>query len=259
MAEQLVAAEHLGYHAMSISLDTVAAAEESGMPAAELARRAAGHGVRLAVLEPVVTWLPVDPRWAMARHDLDRVERYGEALGVSAVCVLAGSGLGLSIDEIADRYAALCRRFAAHGWRTCIEFAPMSGIRDLPEARRLTTRADPGTAGVIFDTWHFCRGAADLADLAASGAGLIDYVQVSDAARAVSGSLGRDTYHRLLPGEGSFDLAGVLGVLRGLGALGAVGPEVITPAFAELTCVEAARRATEATERHLAAAEVVAW
>ncbi|HXA57911.1 MAG TPA: hypothetical protein VNW94_02000 [Streptosporangiaceae bacterium] len=55
--------------------------------------------------------------------------------------------------------------------------------------------------------------------------------------------------HRWLPGDGAFDLVGVLRVLKSIGALGRVGPEVISPDLASLDCTDAARLVSRACDR----------
>ena len=52
----------------------------------------------------------------------------------------------------------------------------------------------------------------------------------------------QDTQHRLLPGDGVFDLVGVIEVLHRIGALTWVGPEVISPELAAATSPDAPPR-----------------
>jgi sugar phosphate isomerase/epimerase len=251
--DQVRAVARHGYSSLSVSLETVARLEAAGTAPRELRAFADGHGVRLEVLEPVVTWLPVDPAWRLARWELDEIERVGDELGISSLCALAGAGLGLTVDETADHFAATTRRFAERGWTTCIEFAPMSGITDLAAAVQLVERAGSSSA-VIFDTWHFFRGSADLGGLAATAPDVIRYVQLSDAAGQVAGTLARDTYNRLLPGDGALDLKTALAVLASIGALNQAGPEVITREPLGGSCAEAVAVAHDACERVMAAA-----
>jgi sugar phosphate isomerase/epimerase len=54
-------------------------------------------------------------------------------------------------------------------------------------------------------------------------------------------------YDRLLPGEGEFDLAQLVVVLRGIGAVAPIGVEVFSDELHALGPIEAARRAGDAT------------
>jgi sugar phosphate isomerase/epimerase len=92
--------------------------------------------------------------------------------------------------------------------------------------------ADRDNGGLVLDTWHFFRAGPDFATLAGIRPGRIFGVQISDGAAAVHGSLVEDTFRRLMPGDGSFDLERMTRVLDRLGGLRWVGPEVISPATA---------------------------
>ena len=79
-------------------------------------------------------------------------------------------------------------------------------------------------------------------------------VQFSDGAAEVRESLVKDTYrHRMVPGEGVFDLAGVIDTLRATGGLRMVGPEVLSVELDELTPAEAVGRAADALDVLLSA------
>jgi sugar phosphate isomerase/epimerase len=59
------------------------------------------------------------------------------------------------------------------------------------------------------------------------------------------GSLREDAQHRLLPGDGSLDLARTVAALDRIGALRWVGPEIISPVTEAMPPVEAARLASD--------------
>ncbi len=73
-------------------------------------------------------------------------------------------------------------------------------------------------------------------------------VQVNDAAAEPSGPLWEDTFLRLLPGEGAFDLPRIMRTLEEIGGLTWVGPEIFSEALLALGPSEAARTAREAIE-----------
>jgi len=58
-------------------------------------------------------------------------------------------------------------------------------------------------------------------------------------------------HERQLPGDGEFDLDGIVGALRATGTEAPIGVEVFSDALHALTSNEAARRAAEATRRVL--------
>lgn len=226
--ERLEAAVQLGYRRMSVpSLEAVGWLVTDPRRL-ETARQAAGaSGVSLAVLDPVVTWLPTNPRWALAGAGLAELEAIGVRLGIEALCAIAGRDHGLSENEVLERFRGLCDLADRHGWTVAVEFAPMSGIPTLRAARELVEASGRANATVLFDSWHFFRGGGTVDELSVEDLSTIRYVQISDASADFDGSLGRDTYRRKLPGTGDFNLIGALRTLAARGALGAVGPEIL--------------------------------
>ncbi|MGO8863771.1 MAG: sugar phosphate isomerase/epimerase, partial [Acidimicrobiales bacterium] len=65
-------------------------------------------------------------------------------------------------------------------------------------------------------------------------------VQIADGPAEGGGDLGQETFHRLMPGDGSFDLSALLRILDKIGALRWVGAEVISPLTAAMDPAEAA-------------------
>jgi hypothetical protein len=64
----------------------------------------------------------------------------------------------------------------------------------------------------------------------------------------VNGTLVQDTFNRLMPGDGSFDLLRVLAALDQKGSLRWIGPEVISPATAAMSPVKSMRIARQRIE-----------
>jgi sugar phosphate isomerase/epimerase len=131
-----------------------------------------------------------------------------------------------------------------------LEFILWPPIDSLRVAWDVVRTADRPNGGILFDTWHFCRGAVDLELLATIPGERIFSVQLSDGAADLEESLIKDTLrHRLLPGDGVFDLTSVVRTLRAIGALRMTGPEVLSTELDALPPVEAARLAAEACDR----------
>ena len=81
---------------------------------------------------------------------------------------------------------------------------------------------DPG-AGLVVDSWHFFHGPDDWDALEGLRPGEIAYVQLDDHPHRVSDDLlVETTQRRVLPGQGTFDLARFAATLRGVGYDGIV-------------------------------------
>ena len=97
-----------------------------------------------------------------------------------------------------ERFEEFCALAGSFGLRTGIEFYPPSQVRSLADALALAEAVGRvGEVGINVDLLHLMRSGGTFAELAAAPAD-IDYEASSE---------------RLLPGEGSFDLAGFVRAL----------------------------------------------
>jgi sugar phosphate isomerase/epimerase len=150
--------------------------------------------------------------------------------------------------------ADLCDRVGTAGVQVQLEFMPMTAITDLTTAWAIVEGSRRDNAGLMFDTWHFFRGNPDYSVLDRVPGGRIFAVQVADGGAEMKGGFAEDTFNRLLPGDGVFDLEAVIRTLDRMGALRWVGPEVISPQTAAMAPEEAARLAGARVRELIAAA-----
>ena len=208
-------------------------------------------GVQVVELEFVSGWSSdSDAVWSPARNVEEQLYAAHEALGGSQLNVGCSEPIDVPapFEAVVERFAALCQRAAAHELTVALEFMPWTAIPDAATAWRIVRAAGCDNGGVLLDVWHYFRGAADPSQLRAIPAERIVGLQINDAAAAVVGTLREDTLHRRrLPGEGVFDLTGLVHLLRELGVRAPWAVEVISDAQAALPLSEAASRAFDAT------------
>jgi sugar phosphate isomerase/epimerase len=250
------AASEAGYGRISVSPADVLTAGRQGIQPAELGRHIREFGLDI-VLDAVLNWHGC-PRtgWPFAgrsdpagyQTDLDEVLAMSEALQVVAMNAVGPATCDRPTADLAEPFSRLCDRAAAFGAQVTLEFMPMLAVGSLMAAWSIVSGADRDNGGLVLDTWHFFRAGPDFATLEAIPAGRIFATQISDGAAVVHGSLVDDTFRRLMPGAGSFDLDHMVRVLDRLGGLRWVGPEVISPATA----------AAEPTEISVAARQRIA-
>ncbi len=109
-----------------------------------------------------------------------------------------------------------------------------------------TQPRDPAV-GLIIDAWHVFRAGTTIGDLARSLTPEIIFgVELDDAADEPVGTLFEDTvHHRLLCGDGSFDLVGLVELLRYFGFRGPWGVEILSSEFRQRPVAHALKLAAE--------------
>jgi sugar phosphate isomerase/epimerase len=242
IAPRIDAALAGGYTRLSVSPLDVARAADEGTPPEELGRRLRDAGLEI-VLDPVMNWSGGAPRAEsrFAGFSAEEALDMAEALQAVSITVIGQATSELTDEEVAGPFGTVCDRAAAFGAQVHLEFIPMTTISDLASAWTIVRGADRPNGGVLFDTWHFFRGNPDFELLERVPGDRVFAVQIDDAAAEVRGSMREDTQHRLLPGDGVFDLPRTVRALDRIGALRWVGPEVISPVTAAMPPVEAAR------------------
>lgn len=246
LAERVAAAGAAGFAGIGIDADDYAAWRATGSSDADLRALLDEHGVRAAELEFVHGWARSDEGWW--RRVEDQLYAVADALGARHLNVgdVNPAGDFPPLDAVAERFAALCDRAAAHGLLVAIEFLPWTDIPDVPTAWEIARRAGRKNGGLLVDTWHYFRGAGNEVALRAVPAERIVAVQIDDA-DAASGAPYEDTLRRRLPGEGTLDLVGFVRLLDELGVEAPLSVEIISPEQAARPVIEAARCAHDAT------------
>lgn len=148
--------------------------------------------------------------------DCERFLATAAELGARAV--LTGNNDAEDARFIAN-YAAFCDIAAPYGLTADLEFMPWTATPNCNTARRQVEAAGRPNGRILVDALHVARSATSLADLAALPRNLVSYVQVCDAPAGVptttEGLLFTARQARLLPGEGSIDIAGMLAAMPG--------------------------------------------
>ena len=255
--EKVEAAAAGGFRAITLWPHDYRRAREAGLGDAELRRILADHGVAVADLDPLLTWLPSE-REAAARSiagaaSEEEFYRIADALGARSLNICQGFGTSVDLDAAVEALRGVCERAAAHGLLVTLEFLPWSGIPDAATALEIVRRADHPAATVMVDTWHHFRGSCDMAQLRAIPAAKVGSVQINDAPARPGADLVQESLEeRLLPGEGEMPLVEMLAILDEIGAHAPIGVEVFSKALDALPPIEVGRRAGAAARRVLA-------
>jgi sugar phosphate isomerase/epimerase len=257
LSDRIGVADATGYPVVSASPSDVQVIEESGGDPARIVAQGLERGVKVGVFDSVTEWYPHDPPkrpFPSAAFSVEDVLRMCGLLGATHLSAVAPFPADLPIEGMAEHFAALCDKAAGIGCRVQFEFTPRSPISDVATAWEMVRMANRVNGGIVFDTWHFFRVSPDFEALEGVPGDRIFSVQVSDGRPEFVEGLLPDTFkHRYLPGDGTFDLVRVLGVLKRIGGFNLAGPEVLSVELHALPALEAARRAADAYDSVLAA------
>ncbi|MDJ0865496.1 MAG: sugar phosphate isomerase/epimerase [Myxococcota bacterium] len=258
--ELLEAAVAGGFQAVSLWPRHYRSGRAAGHSDADLRALLADHGLVVADLDPLLTWLPagvgggIDPG-PFAEADEREFFAIAEAVGARSLNAAQAFGATIDVDGAAEAFAGLCTRAREHGLGVTLEFLPWTGIRDVAVAAEIAERAGQPNGAVMLDTWHWFRGGADPEPLRRLDGARIGGVQINDAPADAPDDPVRETMEaRRLPGAGDIDLPALIGLLDEIGSRAPIGVEVFSTGLAALPPPEVGRRCGEAARAVLQAA-----
>ena len=247
ITERVAAVADAGFIGMGLIADDLLAVRDS-IGFVRLRDMIADHGLTHIEIELIERWWL--PRGAPG-NSYDVRELLFEAADILAPSFIKiGSSLGPATDDpmsLVDPLRRLADEAAAHGTRVAIETMPFSIITTVTMGAEIITAAAHPDAGLLVDAWHVFRAEPSLDELRAIlKPGMIFGAELNDAAQQMVGSMFEDTVnHRLLCGEGSFDLPGLVSLLRDNGFDGPWGVEILSSTFRTLPILEGLQGAAE--------------
>jgi len=256
LTARIDAAAHAGFAGMGFNFDDVAANRDRHGDAA-LRRMFADAGMCWIELEALIDWFADGERRAVS--DAQRRIALDQARAIGAFQIkIAGDMAGdWPLDLMAEAFSALCDEAAQDGIRVTIELLPISNLPSIARGLAVVGAAGHPNGGLMFDAWHVRRGHIALADIAALPPGICTGVELDDGpADPVVDDLYTEMIDcRRLPGDGDFDLVGLVAATRAAGYHGPYGVEILSPAQRAMTPLDAARRAFDSSSAILAEAD----
>ena len=147
------------------------------------------------------------------------------------------------INLMADAFGDLCVDARAANTEVAIEILPVTNVRTIETGRAIVAKADQSNGGLCLDVWHFARSGIDFSKLRDLPTHYVKSVEIDDAAAELQGSVWEDTlFHRLYPGEGSFDIPAFIDAIRATGFKRAYGVEIISETKRKLPLKEQAKQ-----------------
>jgi sugar phosphate isomerase/epimerase len=167
-------------------------------------------------------------------------------------------GTPASFEQLTERFAELCADAAQHHDATiAYELMPFDpNVRGLDDAIALAAGADAPNGGIAIDTWHMGKLGIAPDELRRLPLEHLAWVELSDGMREdMSDPVDETINHRRLPGEGEFDVAAYVEVLRDHGYPGPWGVEVLSEELRNLPMEEIFKRAYETTSAQFRAGD----
>ena len=249
--QRVAAAAKAGFAGIGVAIEDYASIRERGMTDGEIRRVLDDHGIRAAELEFLQDWWHQGERGRRSRANEDLFYAAADGLGARHMNVGCGGPHGTlpGLEIVAEQFAGLCDRAARHGLLVAFEFLPWSDVADAGAAWRLVSLANRSNGGILIDTWHYFRGAADPAQVRAVPPDRFFVIQFDDAdALQVGGYLEDTTQRRRLPGQGAFDLVGFIRMLDEMGVNAPISVEILSDEQRARPLDESARLAHDTTQ-----------
>lgn len=214
------------------------------------------NGIVVHDADALVAWVgPDDPGGPYFEETTpDQVFEAAQAMRARFVnALLTGRRANVTIDGAAEVLAGVCDRAAEHGLGVTVEFATRSAVNDIATACAVIERSGRTNVGICMDTWAYHFGTCGL-DALAEAVPRIFTLQLDDAPAERPEDFGHATrYHRLVPGDGAIDYAGIFAALAAGNSTAPVVLEVFNDELlARYGVVGFARHLADATRTVLA-------
>jgi sugar phosphate isomerase/epimerase len=247
VAERVAAVADAGFAGMGLVADDLLAVRDA-IGFAALRNMIADHGLTHVEIELIERWWI--PRGEEHNSYPVRELLFEAADVLEPSFIKIGSDLGPRTphpERLIEPLRELATQAADHGTRIAIETMPFSIISTIPMGAEIVSAAAHPGVGLLLDAWHVFRAGTTFQELRDSlTPEMIFGVELDDAAADMVGSPFEDTLnHRLLCGEGSFDLRGLVAVLRDKGFDGPWGVEILSSSFRRLPVAQAVKLAAD--------------
>jgi 2-keto-myo-inositol isomerase len=190
--------------------------------------------------------------------DCRKVCEAGQAIGCDTIIVVPSSDVGdQTLSDIHRETSRVLRELAqiaeAYGMRLAFEFIgyPNCSVNTFAQAYDIVCAVDAVNVGLTLDCFHFHAMNSHLEDLRAADARHIFMVHLDDCEPYPPGYL-RDA-HRVFPGLGVINLAGILTTLQAIGYDGRYSVETFRPEYWDADVGETVKRAKDSATAVMAA------
>jgi sugar phosphate isomerase/epimerase len=239
LVERAEAAREAGFASMALSPGEVGIARAAGLSPADLREQLDGVGMPVTDLEPLRGW---DEGEGAAREAEEAMHELADAFGAARMIAIQVVE-DVPPETVAERFAGVCDRAAAHGLTVAFEPRANSPVDTPAGVAALLERAGRDNVGIVADCYHAHRGGWGAADLLAAGVPVVG-IHLNDTTAIPLDSPLRDALdNRLAPGEGDLDVKAWVAALAAARIEAPYAVEVLSATARRLSLAEAAARA----------------
>jgi sugar phosphate isomerase/epimerase len=216
------------------------------------------NGLSYLELEFIMDWFldPGDERRSASDATRRLLFEAAAALPVHHIKVGNIPGTPCPLPQVTERFAELCADAAEHHDAAIVyEFMPFDvNVHSLDAVLEVVGGAGAPNGGIAVDTWHMGKLGISPDDLRQIPPELLTWVELSDGRRQNMPDLIDETVnHRLLPGEGEFDVARYVTLCREIGYSGPWGVEVLSDELRNLPMEDIFQRSHDTSMSQLRA------
>jgi sugar phosphate isomerase/epimerase len=219
---------------------------------AEMKRVFDDNGLEHVELEFLMNWFldPGDERRTASDETRELLFRAAAELDAHHIKVGNIPGVPAELPQLTERFAEVCAEAAKRtDAKIVYEFMPFdTNVRTIDAVLEVVAGAGAANGGVAIDTWHMSKLGIEPEELRRIPTRYLSWLELSDGRFEDMDDLIDETVnHRLLPGEGEFDLHGYIEVASDHGYPGPWGVEVLSEELRNLPMDALFRRAYETT------------
>ena len=196
----------------------------------EIAQILADNGIKYLELEFIIDWFSEGDNRRESDERRKLLMTAAEKLGARHIKIGNFFDIPTPMDKLVEEFAGICKDAAEAGTSIVFELIPWVTPGTLEDALTMVKSADAPNGGLMLDLWHLHSLKVSNNDVEKIPLQFVKGVELNDgpAVLANDGSwVDKTINHRLLCGEGEFDVRGFIGALDKLGYHGPFGLEVL--------------------------------
>jgi sugar phosphate isomerase/epimerase len=209
----------------------------------EMRRILDDNGMQYLELEFLTDWFLEGGRKAESDSRKRRLFEASAALRAKHVKVGDFYNSPVSLEQVTESFAGLCREAQPFGARIGFEVMGCAMLDNLPDAIRMVESAGAANGGLILDIYQVVNQGWTFEQIGRIPLRYLMNVELNDG--IPPGFSGHDPSNRRLCGQGGYDIRGLIDCVTGMGYTGPWAVEVISQELAALPLGQASRLAFE--------------